>query len=708
MSFKVRPYQHQAAEWLSRRKRGAIIARAGLGKTVILAYSLDMAIKSRIRGRKVRIGWMANTREQCQQAQKAMDAFPLVARQDIKIACAAAATDWSDRDVLVVDECFPAGTLVDGRPIERIKVGDFVDSLNHATGMVEKRRVLRLFKSKATSLVEVSIGGKRIFCTPGHPFWNGVKYVAASSLTYGDMVLNITGHENNPMQRLQGSTGEGWPLQQNKASGVSRLQESASHSSGTQGSSGSVLRMRGQRFLFKLKPAVLPNTSGCHKGEGLLFNGLQESFHEKDFCESNGRNEQEVCFSKDEGEQSNVSRGFTGEAEDYSSGNGLEASRAWWKRAASTRPANAFSLLPWMADGGGCKDQLQSHAVSLQAGYSEQAAQGLRGGGRLQSQLPEGRRSGQKEGGLFDWRRVDSVKVLQRTSDGTFGGVCPEGAVFNIEVEGNNNYFANGILVHNCHHLATAPSWQAQVETCKGAIWLMTATPPEDPALLAVFMRYCEKMHVISSEHAANNLAPAVVRWLDATDPGLKEPIDREIDRVVRIRQRYWSGDQGQLWGQVAFQKIVEIGIVQNHARNIAAIAAATNEKPTLVLVNQVDHGQQLSEHIPNSLPFHAGMGDKPRREAIASFLAGNTRCLVSTKALEEGFDAPNAEVLVIVSGGKSSRIAEQATGRVLRSFQGKTHGQIFDFRDQFHPLAAKHSKAREEVYRKLGYTIIP
>lgn len=363
MSFQVRPYQHQAAEWLSRRKRGAIIARAGLGKTVILSYSLDMAIKSRIRGRKVRIGWMANTREQCQQAQKAMDAFPLVARQDIKIACAAAATDWSDRDVIVVDEA---------------------------------------------------------------------------------------------------------------------------------------------------------------------------------------------------------------------------------------------------------------------------------------------------------------------------------------------------------HHLATAPSWQAQVESCKGAVWLMTATPPEDPALLAVFMRYCEKMHVISSEHAANNLAPAVVHWLDATDPGLKEPIDREIDRVVRIRQRYWSGDQGQLWGQVAFQKIVEIGIVQNHARNIAAIAAATNEKPTLVLVNQVEHGQWLSEQIPNSIPFHAGMGDKSRREAIASFAAGDTRCLVSTKALEEGFDAPNAEVLVMVSGGKSSRIAEQATGRVLRKFLGKTHGQVFDFRDRFHPLAAKHSKAREEVYRKLGYTILP
>ncbi len=364
MSFSVRPYQHQAAEWLSRRKRGAIISPAGSGKTLMLAYALDMAIKSRVRGRKVRIGWAANTKEQCQQAQKAIDTFPLVAKQDIRIACAAAATDWSDRDVLVIDEA---------------------------------------------------------------------------------------------------------------------------------------------------------------------------------------------------------------------------------------------------------------------------------------------------------------------------------------------------------HHLASALTWQTQVETCKGAIWLMTATPPEDPALLAVFMRYCEKMHVISREHVQNNLAPAVVRWLDATDPDLKEPIDREIDRVVRIRQRYWSGDQGQLWGQVAFQTCVELGIIQNKARNAAAIQAAINEKPTLVLVNQVEHGQTLAASIPGAVPCYSAMGVKARREALEAFTAGSVRCLIATSLADEGLDLPNAEVLVMVSGGKSAARMEQRTGRVLRSFQGKTHGQIFDFNDaKIHPLMGKHSKAREEVYRKLGYTIIP
>lgn len=34
--------------------------------------------------------------------------------------------------------------------------------------------------------------------------------------------------------------------------------------------------------------------------------------------------------------------------------------------------------------------------------------------------------------------------------------MCGDGFVYNLEVEGNNNYFADGILVHNCHHHGAA------------------------------------------------------------------------------------------------------------------------------------------------------------------------------------------------------------------------------------------------------------
>jgi superfamily II DNA or RNA helicase len=65
-----------------------------------------------------------------------------------------------DFSTLVVDEfhhCFPAGTSVDGRAIEAISVGDSVNSLNHSTGWMEKKRVLRLFKNEASSLVLIRL-----------------------------------------------------------------------------------------------------------------------------------------------------------------------------------------------------------------------------------------------------------------------------------------------------------------------------------------------------------------------------------------------------------------------------------------------------------------------------------------------------------------------------------------------------------------------
>ena len=47
--------------------------------------------------------------------------------------------------------------------------------------------------------------------------------------------------------------------------------------------------------------------------------------------------------------------------------------------------------------------------------------------------------------------RVDRVEVHQQTGDGAYGGLCPGGVVYNIEVESNHNYFVDGVLVHNCY-----------------------------------------------------------------------------------------------------------------------------------------------------------------------------------------------------------------------------------------------------------------
>lgn len=259
------------------------------------------------------------------------------------------------------------------------------------------------------------------------------------------------------------------------------------------------------------------------------------------------------------------------------------------------------------------------------------------------------------------------------------------------------------LVVDECHH-AAALGWFTQVQTCQGARWGLTATPPEDRILAALMREALGDTFTIARERVAQRLAPAVVRWLDDTDHDLRPVIDAEIEKTMRWRRRFWKGDPGQLWGQVAWQVCIDLGIVANKARNAAAISAASSARQTLVLVNKVEHAHALAGKIQDALACYSGMGAAARRRGLEAFTANRLRCIVATSLADEGLDLPNAEVLVLVSAGRSKARTEQRTGRVLRAFAGKPHGVIYDFRDSYHPLPAKHARIRAELYQSLGY----
>jgi len=94
--------------------------------------------------------------------------------------------------VAVYDECFPAGTLVGGRPIETVREGDLVPSYDEQGGQVVYRRVVHTFKRRARTLVRVHAGGRSVVCTPNHPFLVGNRaskaWVRVGDLQNGDEV----------------------------------------------------------------------------------------------------------------------------------------------------------------------------------------------------------------------------------------------------------------------------------------------------------------------------------------------------------------------------------------------------------------------------------------------------------------------------------------------------------------------------------------
>lgn len=111
---ELRDYQREAALFLFARRRGFLVAPAGSGKTIVGAESASWAcctIWARVK-RTVKLRWIANTREQVEQAEAAISRTGCSCPVDIEVCCAAAQPDLSDADLVVVDEAhhMPAET----------------------------------------------------------------------------------------------------------------------------------------------------------------------------------------------------------------------------------------------------------------------------------------------------------------------------------------------------------------------------------------------------------------------------------------------------------------------------------------------------------------------------------------------------------------------------------------------------------------------
>lgn len=193
---QLRPYQLGAASnvqsaWggdgRERNPRVAVVLPTGTGKSSVIAY---LATQARAQGKRVlllahraelleqmaescavvepggeRVGIVAAERDENDTAIVAAS-FQTLARSSSRVAA------LGKRDVVLADECFPAGTrLAGGVPIETVAVGRTVASWDESSRRVVHRKVTKVFKSKPSSLVRVTFDdATSVVCTEGHPF----------------------------------------------------------------------------------------------------------------------------------------------------------------------------------------------------------------------------------------------------------------------------------------------------------------------------------------------------------------------------------------------------------------------------------------------------------------------------------------------------------------------------------------------------------
>jgi len=74
---------------------------------------------------------------------------------------------------------------------------------------------------------------------------------------------------------------------------------------------------------------------------------------------------------------------------------------------------------------------------------------------------------------------------------------------------------------------------------------------------------------------------------------------------------------------------------------------------------------------------YHSALSVGIRRSNLRLFRRGTFDLLVTCRALDEGFNVPEAELAVIAAGTSSSRKRTQRVGRVLRTVGGKPYGEV-------------------------------
>lgn len=119
-----------------------------------------------------------------------------------------------------------------------------------------------------------------------------------------------------------------------------------------------------------------------------------------------------------------------------------------------------------------------------------------------------------------------------------------ENTVYNLHVEGDENYFAEGCLVHNCHH-APAQTWRNLVEQAKpdAVVWGFSATPwaENNPERDEYLEREFQNFFVIERERveASGHLIKGKVYLHDLDIPGQwDEEIAAKVTAEVDSRMR--------------------------------------------------------------------------------------------------------------------------------------------------------------------------
>lgn len=239
------------------------------------------------------------------------------------------------------------------------------------------------------------------------------------------------------------------------------------------------------------------------------------------------------------------------------------------------------------------------------------------------------------------------------------------------------------LVVDECHRAGSAENSKALLSE-PGAALGLSATPYRDfdqgfedrvaPVLGPVVFQYTVREAITDGV-----LAPLAM--INVRVP-LTEDEEREYSRLSRSIARAIAGDaEDERVEALLRQRARVYNSAYWRLPVMRQIMTSRRGHRALVFVESIAMAREahsmLDQDGHSVTLYHSRMSTHIRQDNLRAFRKGIFDVLIAVRALDEGFNVPEAELAVVVSATASRRQRVQRVGRVLRPLQGKEQGDV-------------------------------
>lgn len=256
---------------------------------------------------------------------------------------------------------------------------------------------------------------------------------------------------------------------------------------------------------------------------------------------------------------------------------------------------------------------------------------------------------------------------------------------YNIEVEDNHNYVANGKLVSNCHHSPASTFDKLLMESRAKYKIGLSGTIKRKDGLECLFKDYFG--FKIFQPEVANTIPPTINMF------------DTEIEM---------SGNQMIPWAH-------KVNQVLENPRYRGIVTALTNSyvamgHKVIVVSDRVSFLKYINENVSCRSELFIGETTTDERETLQQRMTDghiDVFC-ASQNIFSEGVSQDNLSCMILASPiGDNESLLEQLAGRIMRKSEGKLDPVLVDLKlDGW--TGTRHRRARLGVYLKNNWEVVP